>query len=418
MLTKKRIYWIVGAVALLSLGLVAFLVFKPDNDKYYKVRKGNLEVVITSKGELNGEKYTEINMPDLLCNQELRVWQYKITDLIQEGKTVKKGDYIARLDQSQLMSMMQDIVKQKEKVDADLRNLALDSAVNLTAKREDISNALLDLEYLKIDLEQSKYESEAYQRQTQMSYQKSEIALDKKRRDYLLERNRLKIQVSRAQSNVREFQDRINKYQEALASTVIKAPDNGIVMFAKDYNGKTYGKDTEVNIWRPLIGTLPDMSEVVTECYIREIDISKIALNDSVRIKIDALPDKVFHGKVVKIANIGEDHKDFDMKVFKVRIKIDQSDPQMKPGMTANNDIIIGSYRDQLLVPMKAVFSKNGKPVVYLKDGRGIVEKEINLTADNGNFGVVDNGLEVGDLILMYQPEEFKPAAKITAKTE
>lgn len=409
MLTKKRIYWISGAAAVLCLGVLAFLLLKPDSEKYYKVRKGNLEVIITSKGELNGEKYTEINMPDLLCNQELRVWQYKITDVIQEGKTVKKGDYVARLDQSQLMSMMQDVTNQKEKMDADLRNQMLDSAVSLTSRREAISNALLDLDYLKIDLEQSKFESEAYQRKTQMNFQKSEIALEKLRRDYLLERNRLKIQVSRAQANVQQFQQRIDKYQEALASTVIKAPENGIVMFAKDYNGKTYGKDTEVNIWRPLIGTLPDMSEVITECYIREIDIAKISLNDSVRIKIDALPDKVFHGKVVKIANVGEDHKDFDMKVFKVRIKFDHSDPQMKPGMTANNDIIIGSYRDQLLVPMKAVFSKNGKPVVYLKDGHSILEKEIKLAADNGSFGIAENGLQAGDLILMVQPDEFKP---------
>jgi hypothetical protein len=325
---------------------------------------------------------------------------------------------VARLDQSQLTSLMQDVMNQKEKVDADLRNQMLDSAVSLTARREEISNALLDLDYLKIDLEQSKYESEAYQRKTQMNYQKSEIALEKLRRDYLLERNRLKIQVSRAQANVAGFQQRIDQYQEALASTVINAPENGIVMFAKDYNGKTYGKDTEVNIWRPLIGTLPDMSEAITECYIREIDISKISLNDSVRIKIDALPDKVFHGKVVKIANIGEDHKDFDMKVFKVRIKFDHADRQMKPGMTANNEIIIGSYRDRLLVPMKAVFSKNGKPVVYLKVGRSIVEKEIRLEADNGNFGIAESGLQAGDLILMDQPDAFRPVPANKTKTD
>lgn len=418
MLTKKRVYWISGAAVVLLVGLLAYLLLKPASGKYYKVRKGNLEVVITGKGELNGEKFTEINIPDLLCDQELRVYQYKITDLIQEGKTVKKGDYVAKLDQSQLTSLMQDILNQKEKMDADLRNQMLDSAVRLTGRREDISNAKLDLDYLKIDLEQSKYESEAYQRKTQMSYQKAEIAQEKQRRDYLLERNRLKIQVARAQDNVNQFQQRINKYQEALASTVIKAPENGIVMFAKDYNGKTYGKDTEVNIWRPLIGTLPDMAEVVTECYIREIDISKINLNDSVRIKIDALPDKIFHGKVVKIANVGEDHKDFDMRVFKVRIKFDRSDPQMKPGMSANNEIIIGSYHDRLLIPLKAVFSKNGKPVIYLKDGGNISEKEIHLTAENEEFGIVDTGLAAGDLILMYQPEQFKPAPQTASKTD
>jgi len=416
MMTKKRIY-LAGAVVA-GIGLMVFIAFqlKPDGRKYYKVKKGNLDVVISSKGDLKGEKYTEINIPDALCNEELRVYQYKLADVITEGKVVKQGEYIAKLDESQLVNMMQDIRQQKEKMDADLRNIVLDSAVNLTGRREDISNARLDLEYLKIDLEQSKYESEAYQRKTQMSYQKAEIGMEKIRRDYLLAKNRLKLQVGRFQAYVDQFQKRIDNYQKALGSTIINAPESGIVMFAKDHSGKSYGKDTEVNIWRPLIATLPDMSVVITESYIREIDISKISIGDSVKIKVDALPKKTFHGKVIKVANIGEDHKDFDMKVFKVVIRLDESDPEMKPGMSANNDIVIGSYRDRLLIPMKAVFSKNNRTVVYLKKGGEIIEQEITLVTDNGTFGIVDKNIKSGDLLLLYQPEEFKTLAANSEK--
>lgn len=195
---------------------------------------------------------------------------------------------------------------------------------------------------------------------------------------------------------------------EALASTTIKAPEDGIVMFAKDWMGKTYGKDSEINIWNPLVATLPDMSVAISETYIREIDISKVQLNDSVRITIDALPDKVFFGKVIKIATIGEDHKDFDMKAFKVVVRFEKSDKDMKPGMTVNNDIIVASYKDKLLVPLKAVFSKNGKQIVYLKRGGSITEQEIQLVAENEQYGVVENEIQEGDVVLLYQPEKFK----------
>lgn len=195
---------------------------------------------------------------------------------------------------------------------------------------------------------------------------------------------------------------------EALASTTIKAPEDGIVMFAKDWMGKTYGKDSEINIWNPLVATLPDMSVAISETYIREIDISKVQLNDSVRITIDALPDKVFFGKVIKIATIGEDHKDFDMKAFKVVVRFEKSDKDMKPGMTVNNDIIVTSYKDKLLVPLKAVFSKSGKQIVYLKQGGSIKEQEIQLVAENEQYGVVENVIREGDVVLLYQPEKFK----------
>jgi len=418
MLKKWKYQILLAALAVIGIAAVVWFLLKPVDGRFYKVKKGDLEVLVNSKGEVKGDKYTEINLPASLCNQELRVYQLKIMDVILEGKAVKKGDYIAKLDESQFSTMMRDIMQQKEKMDADLRNAVLDSTVTLSGKREAVSNAKLDLEYLKIDLDQSKYESEAYQRKTQVSYQKAENEIGKLRRDYLLERNRLKIQVGRSVSRVAEFQDKINKYMEALASTTIKAPEDGIVMFAKDWMDKTYGKDSEINIWNPLIATLPDMSVAISETYIREIDISKVQLNDSVRITIDALPDKVFWGKVIKIATIGEDHKDFDMKAFKVVVRFEKSDKDMKPGMTVNNDIIVASYKDKLLVPLKAVFSKNGKQIVYLKRGGSITEQEIQLEAENEQYGVVEKAIQEGDVVLLYQPEKFKAEVEKVASND
>ena len=417
---KNKKYLIIALLIVVAIAAAVFFAFqiKPDSVKTFKVKKGNLETVINCKGEVKGEKYTEINLPDEICDRELRVYQLKIVDLILEGKVVKKGDYIAKIDEGQLSTQMRNKLQDKERMDADLRNAMLDSTVNLSRKRESITNAKLDLEYLKIDLEQSKYESEAYQRKTQMRYQKAELEVEKIRRDYLLDRNKLKIQVGRYQERVAQLQKEIEKYQLAIAATTIRTPEDGIVMFAKDWSGKTYGKDSEVNIWRPLIATLPDMSVVITEAYIKEIDIAKVHLNDSVRITIDALAGRVFSGKVVKIATIGEDHKDFDMKAFKVIIRYEKSDKDLKPGMTANNDIIVGNFKDKLLVSRQAIFSKNGKQIVYLKKGGNIIEQEIELIAENDLFGAVENTLNEGDVLLLYQPDEFKIETEKVASNE
>ncbi len=416
MVNKKKQLILVVVAAVIGIAVYVSLRVKPDVEKIYKVRRGDLEVVVNCKGEVKGEKFVEINMPPEVCDEELRIYQLKIADVILEGKAVKKGDYIAKLDESQIMTMMRDVMQEKEVMDADLRNVVIDSTVNLSRKREGINNAKLDLEYLKIDLEQSKFESEAYQRKTQMRYEKAELEVDRIRRDYLLDRNRMKLHVSRFQERVAERQDRISRYQRAMAATTIRTPEDGIVMFAKDWSGKTYGKGSDINIWRPLIAMLPDMSVAITETYIREIDISKIEMGDSVRISIDAIPNKSFVGKVIKIATIGEDHKDFDMKVFKVIIRFEHSDPDMKPGMSSNNDVVVASFRDKLLVPKKAVFSKNGKQIIYLKKGT-VTELEIGILAENDEFCVVENSIQEGDKVLLYQPEEFKTnVVKVASK--
>lgn len=406
---KNKKYLII-VTSIIAVAVAVFFWFRiiPESGKSCKVMRGDLESVINCKGEVNGEKYTEINLPDEICDRELRIHQIKIVDLVLDGKAVKKGDFIAKMDESQIMNRMRDQILDKEKNDADLRNAILDSTVNLSNKRQDIINAQLDLEYQKIDLEQSKYESEAYQRKTQMTYQKAEMRVEKERRDYLLAKNRLKIQVGRTQTWVNRLQERIDICKKAIAATTITTPQDGIVMFAKDWSGKSYGKDTEISIWRPLIATLPDMSVVITETYIKEIDIAKVHINDRVRISIDALPDQVFQGNVIKIATIGEDHKDFDMKAFKIIIRFEKSDKGLKPGMTSNNDIVVSNFKDKLLVPLQAIFTKNGKKIVYLKRDGNIIEQPIELTAENDKYAAVEKTLIEGDVLLLYQPDEFK----------
>lgn len=406
---NKKYLLLASAVIFVAVSLFFAFRISPDAGKTYKVKKGNFESLINCKGEVKGEKYTEINLPLEICDQELRVYQLKIADVILEGKAVKKGDYIAKMDESQLINMMRNQMLDKEKTDADLRNAVLDSTVTLSNRRQNIKNAILDLEYQKIDLEQSKYESEAYQRKTQMSYKQAEMQVEKLKRDYLLERNRLKMQVGRQQEWTNRLQAQIDRYQKAIAATTIRTPEDGIVMFAKDWSGKPYGKDTEMNIWRPLIATLPDMSSVITETYVKEIDIAKIHLNDSVRITIDALPDKVFLGHVIKIATIGEDHKDFDMKAFKVIIRFEESHKELKPGMSSNNDIVFNSLKDQLLIPVSAVFTKGDKKIVYVKRDGDVTELPISPNGENEQFVAVNKDLKEGDEILLYQPEEFIP---------
>ncbi|WP_423130413.1 efflux RND transporter periplasmic adaptor subunit [Gaoshiqia sp. Z1-71] len=369
------------------------------------VKRGKLEALVAGRGEVNGEKSIKIDLPEALKDDQLRVWSYKISDLIQEGKIVRKGEFIAQLDQSNLMNNMRERVTEKERVDADLKNAVIDSTVILTARREEITNALLELEYKQIDLDMSKYESGAQQRKAQMAWQKAKIDLDKKKRDFQLEQNRLKVQIGRYEDNAQRLQNILDKYQKALAAVRITSPGDGIVMIGQDFLGKKLTKDSNISTWRGELANLPDMSSAIVETYIKEIDITKIGLDYPVRIVVDALPEQVFTGKVIQIANMGEDKSGFDMKVFKVIIRFDHADSELKPGMTCNNDIVVQSSEDALLVPLKAVFSDGKSKFVYLKKGTQVVRSEVDFGAEDEQHIIVVKGLEEGDRVLLYKPE-------------
>lgn len=407
---QKRTKIIIAGLGVALLFVVAVTIVTRHGSKTGKsqvIELGDLESMVTGRGEINGEKSIKIELDAALQDYELRVWSYKISDLIQEGKKVNKGEFIAQLDQSELMNNMRQRITEKEKVDADLKNAVIDSTVNLTAKREDIANALLDLQYKQIDLDMSQYESGAQQRKAQMEYQKAQIELNRRKRDYVLEQNKLKVRIRRNEDNAQRLRDIINKFQKAIGLTRISSPGNGIVMIDEDFLGKKLTRDSQISTWKPTIAMLPDMSSVIVQTYIKEIDITKINLGDSARITVDALSGKILTGKVHKIANMGEARSGFDMNVFEVIIHLDHSDPELKPGMTCNNDIIISKYDQVLLAPLKAVFKDEKTSFVYVQSGSRIVKKPVELGDEDDQYVVVLKGLREGDRVLLYEPNDL-----------
>jgi len=410
-MAAKRKYIFIGGglfIAIVILASICFTRSSVKSSKYYEVKKGRFEAVLSCKGEINGLVATVIRAPKILGDRDLRLWQMKILDLTQDGKNVKKGDFIIQLDASQVVSGMREQQQELERELADLNNAKIDSAVRLTERREDIKNATLDLEYNKIDLEQSVYESEAYQRKAQMAYQKAENSIEKKQRDYLLEQNRLKTRVARSARGVERSQQQIEKFQQAMAAARITAPKDGIVIFGKSWDGKKYSKDDNVSTYEfaPPIAKLPDMSSVISEIYVKEIDISKINVGDSVRVTFDALAGVMIKGSIKTIARVGESHKDFDMKVFKVIIHLDNTHEGLKPAMNSNNDIVLAKLENVISIPIISVFRENGAKYVYLKTPEGSVKQKIKTNLENEEFVLVEEGLKEGDKVLLEPPLE------------
>lgn len=407
----KRKYIIISA-AIVSLIIVAALVSttfsSEQKEKYYIVEKGKFEASLTCKGEINGLVSTPIKVPKVLGDRDLRLWSLKILNITQDGKYVKKGDFIMQLDASQIMNNMRTERQGLEREEADLKNAKIDSTVRLTEMREGITNAKLDLEYNKIDLDQSIYESAAYQRKAQMTYQKAENSIAKKQRDYLLEQNKLKMKVLRSEERVERSKKKVEKYQKAMQAARITAPEDGIVIFGKGWDGKKYSKDANVSTWSfgPPIATLPDMSKVISETYVKEIDISKVAVGDEVKVTFDALEGVEIPGKIKTIARVGEDHKDFDMKVFKVIIHLDETNDGLKPAMSSNNDIVLANIDNALFIPIKTVFKEGDNSFVILKTNSGEQKTAITTSVENEEFVLVKEGLSEGDKIVMNPVQE------------
>ena len=401
---KKKYIWIVTGIL-----IVATIIFiggiELVSDNTYTVKSGPFELALNIKGEVQGKNAIIVSLPDELKRRDLRLYELKLKDLVDEGTEVKKGDWIATLDAGTITEQMQNNNQQLTERRAEFNDAKIDSAIQLTKLREEIAEFKYDLEYKKLELEQAKYESPAYQRKKQVEYNNTIRQMEKKKRDYELNHINLRSRTKRAQDRYEYYLRRDSLYKEAIIACRVTAPKDGMVMYAKLWGGRKLRVGDMISPWMPTIATLPDMSVLVSETYVQEIDVTKIVEGDSVQIYIDALPDNLYSGRISKIANIGQELPGFDTKVFKVLIDMDQNGKEIKPAMTTDNKIILTKLDNALKIPRNCLFKENDEYFVYLKEGGEVIKQIVVPGVENEQEVVILSGLKEKDKILTSAPK-------------
>ena len=398
----KKKYIIAGLpVVLFALLLTVRSFVKEDADvEVAKVTKGTFETYITEIGELKAQKSLDILIPEVAFRREINIWMIKILDIVEEGKIVKKGDHVATLDPT-------DVVEQLKNVDAKLNDYynrleaaKLDSSLTLASARDAIQKAkdvVLDKE---IKVEQSVYESKAVQRQARLELEQAKRSYQRARRNIQQQRRKLNLTIDRYNRAIKKYEKRKDLYLQFRSQLDIKSPADGMIVYGYGYDGKIR-VGSRVGRWAPLIATLPDLSTLMSEIYVKEVNIAKIAIGDNVRISIDAFPDKKFTGKIVKIANIGQEIPGEYQNGFKVVVELDPYHVELLPGMTTTNEIITGTWGDAVMVPKNAVVGNDSVKYVLIKSGLKTVKQEVVTGGENDEFFRITSGLNEGDKVIV-----------------
>lgn len=386
---------------------VAFLLARspaPDTALIAKVQKGEFTVVVTTAGELRARNSVQITVPQ--NSQQAGAYQMKISSLVPEGTVVKAGDVVAELDRSTLSNKLQEVTLALQKAEAVYEQAALDSTLNLSKAREDIRTMELSLEEKRIAKEQAVYEAPSVKRQAEIDHEKAERALAQARLDY-------RTRTEQAQAKMREVgadRDRQRNLlaivQSVLENFTIRAPEPGMVIYAREWNGKKRATGSQVTSWEPTVATLPDLSKMESITYVNEIDVRKISVGQPATITLDADPSKQLTGKVTSVANVGEQRPGQDAKVFEVKIEIEQADTTLRPGMTTGSQVETERIAEALFVPLEAVHNEAGRPFVYQAGGGGVSRQEVVTGTMNDNEIVILKGLAEGDRVLLTLPPD------------
>ncbi len=382
--------WLVGAGLVVVILIVAtrFAVSGDDNGDIptAEVMRGSLKMTLDETGELRAKRSATITAP----NDKL------ITYLAPEGSWVKKGDLLVQLESGKY-------------------------AIGVEEGESSRDVAQAQHEKAKADLQSQVYKEEAAKNQydSLLELQRKGFAMASEVEDARL--NHLELQsktgafraaVNQERAQVERASKTLNQVQLKLASNAVFSPIDGLVVYAF-VGSPEDGRKVEVGLL-PYEGQtlmeLPDVSSMQVLTEINEMDVDKIQLGQAAEIRLDAVPEVVFHGKVSRLGSLAQHKvsrasgKRTGEKVFAVDVDVDDVDARLRPGLSASISIRVEDLANAVYAPVEAIFDEDGKTMAYVKRGRRTQQVAVECGSSNDKFVVIRSGLQPGDRVLLAHP--------------
>jgi len=424
-------YFIVGA-AILTLSLIIY--FDDESTTYevetFETLQGEFIVDVVGSGELKARNPVSIKFPRITG---LSTYM-KIIKLVPEGEFVEKGDFLVQVDASDLEDRIFNyeltLATKYQELDVLLAQQRTDSV----RRENQLKKIQLDLELNKATFLKSKFEKENKRREMEISMQLAELRLLDKIDE--IESTKLEniAKLNTIYDEVKRHEKYVSDYTKRLEETIIYAPVSGMVVYnearLRTDTGPTSQEKIRLGVsvyYRESLMELTDLSEMLVETAVNEIEVGKIKRENEVIITIDK-NKKVYYGTVSRIATIAEKvyidpaNREKFRNLYTVEVLVKnteentENNSQLKPGMSAICRIITDRIPDAVYVPIQSVFEVEDETYVYVKDGETYEKTPVVIGIKNNDYVVVEEGLEPGQLVTFRDP--YKKLQDVGKKSE
>jgi RND family efflux transporter MFP subunit len=418
-----------------SLGLSRFFGPAKSDVLYAKAIRGRLPVTVVDRGTLESSS----NM-DAINEVE---GSTTIIKILPEGTPVKKGELVCELDSANLRDQLINQEISTKRAESDLEQSKKTEEVAQIAVKEylegtfpqDIQSAEGQIKLAESDLIRSQERLEWSDRMLQIGYvtssqnqadkltlQKAEFTLrENQTKKTVLEKYTKDKQMKELQANVEKAKsDRLAKEQtyelektkqEKLAKQIDKcklyAPGDGLIVYANEQgrfgSNQAMIEEGAAARERQRIFSLPDISKMQVNTKVHESMVDRIRPGLKARIRVDAFPQNQLDGTVNSIQPLPDPNNFFssDIKVYTTIVTIDNGHSGLRPGMTAQVEILVSQLDDVLSVPVQAILQFKGKEYVYVRTPAGPVRKEVKLGTSNDKLIEVKEGLTSGEEVAL-----------------
>jgi multidrug resistance efflux pump len=431
--------WLVAAAALgvALAGLLVSALFHrgPGEDPLAAtVRRSSLSARLTLTGVLRPAQSLTYRSP--LAGREAEV-----VFLAPEGTLVGEGDLLARLDatelERELLRAVQDFRQAQvdlkvaeaeraegqaavESMDAGEGALGVEEARSQLAFAErkakrlrdayEANRPLLEQGFLtKDELDRSAFEMEQAEAELALARKKAQVFIE---RTHPRNRQRARVTLSQreaqaenARARLEEARFRMKRLQEDIEGCSLYARAAGLVVHEEHLGASPRRKvrtGDRVTGSQGLV-TIPEVRRMMIEASADEAEVHRLKPGQPAAIRLDAFPDLRLTGRVARVGTLARTsvERPYEDKKFDLVVDVDPSDADLRPEMTARVDVLLSERAGVLVVPVNAVFDRQGIVVAHVLRGFRTETRQVELGETDGVMAEVRGGLEEGDRVAL-----------------
>jgi multidrug resistance efflux pump len=398
------------------------------------VRRGAISVQLTASGSLRP-------MQSITYRSPLAGRETEVTFLVPEGTKVGEGDLLVRLDSVALDRDLERAVQELRQVQVELQVAEIEvQEGKATIESLSEGEAALAVEEARTSLELAEKRVERLRQEfstlepllkkgfvtrdemrkvaDDLEQAEKDLALTKRRTDVLVQqtrprdRQRATLQLAQKEAqreNVRtrlqETETRVRVLREQRENSSIYARGPGMVVF-EEFLGANPRRKIRVGdrvTESQGIVTIPEVTRMLVDASVSEADVQRLHAGQSARIVLEAFRDKQLTGKVIRVGTLARSSADrsFEDKRFDVIVEVDPTDVELRPEMTARVDIQVGERSSVLLLPVNAIFERQGLPVVHVQRRFGIETRTVQIGQSSDTLVEVVAGVAEGERVAL-----------------
>ncbi len=365
------------------------------------VKNGEFIIDVRESGELYAVKSVSVGVPSNVRGN------LRVVSLVPDGAMVKKGDFLLQFDTSEATQETEDRRNEYESALAELSSLKANIKSTMSQLQTNYETQHYSNEQARLRFEQMKYEAVAKQREQELNLKKAELALSQAKNKLESQEIINQADLTKAELKVKQARLRLEQKLLELENLTLRAPIDGLAVLQEIWgaNGRAKVKVGDTP-WRGMaLVEIPDLSQMMVKAKVNEVDISRIRVGQLAIVNVDALAGSSFYGKVERIATLASRERDSEIKTFDVEIVLDGSDLRLRPGMTAQCQVITDRFSDKLFVPLECVFQKNDTTVVFVKRS-GFDRRMVRVGPKNSDYVIIEAGVQKGDEVALHDPTQ------------